>query len=64
MLRTFWYMWKPGEQRDYSMTVQPPKEWADIQKANGFHIVSFEVEIPDDAAEAKLGTKFSINEQA
>lgn len=56
MLQTIWLMWRPGEERKYAMCVQPPKAWADIQKANGFYIASFEVELPDDPANFKLGT--------
>jgi hypothetical protein len=56
MIQTIWLMYKPGEQRKYAMTTQPTKTWADIQKADGFYIASFEVELPDDPANFKLGT--------
>lgn len=56
MLKTIWYMWKPGDERTYAMTVQPNEHWAEVQKRDGFHIVSFEVDIPDSTAMAKLGT--------
>jgi hypothetical protein len=56
MLKTIWFMWRPGEERTYAMTVQPDQTWAAIQKRDGFHLISFEVDIPDPTVEAKLGT--------
>lgn len=54
MIQTIWLMWKPGEERKYVMCVQPPKAWADKQKADGFYIASFLVELPDDTANVKV----------
>ena len=46
---TIWYMWKPGDERTFAMTIPPAREWAAIQKAAGYNIVSFEIELPDVA---------------
>jgi len=47
MLKTIWIMWKPGEERVYTMAVQPSEPWATTQKDNGYFIASFDVELPD-----------------
>lgn len=49
MKETIWFMWKPGEKRTFVSTTPPSPEWAEIQKKAGFHIVSFELELPDPA---------------
>lgn len=60
--KTIWFMWKPGEERTYAMTIPPSAEWAAAQHANGFHIVSFVVELPDVASHAK-GTVAAIRSE-
>jgi hypothetical protein len=47
MIKTIWIMWKPGEERIYTMAVQPSEPWATKQKEDGFYIASFAVELPD-----------------
>lgn len=47
MIKTIWIMWKPGEERIYTMAIQPSEPWATTQKENGYNIVSLDVELPD-----------------
>jgi len=47
MTKTIWIMWKLGEERVYTMAVQPPEPWATTQKNNGYFIASFDVMLPD-----------------
>lgn len=46
MKKTIWYMHKPGEERDYAMTISPSAEWAEIQTAAGFVLYEVEVDVP------------------
>jgi hypothetical protein len=59
MVKTIWFMWKPGEERTYALTVQPSEFWVALQKREGFNLVSFEIELPD-LVDAKLGKVFSV----
>lgn len=56
MKRTVWYMFKPGEERDYAMTRPPSPDWAVKMDQEGFILVSFEIELPDPA-HIQLGTQ-------
>lgn len=47
MTKTVWILWRPGEERIYTMAVQPPEPWATTQKNNGYFLASFDVELPD-----------------
>lgn len=52
MTKTIWVMWRPGEERVYTMAVQPPEPWATTQKKDGYFIASFDVELPDPTVSA------------
>lgn len=54
MIRTIWVMWKPGEERIYSMSNQPSEPWATAQKANGYNLASFDVSLPDTTVSIEL----------
>lgn len=45
---TIWYMYKPGEERTYAMTIPPAPEWAEIQKEKGFKLFECLVDIPHE----------------
>lgn len=59
MKRTIWYMYKPGEARDYVTTHPPSPAWVAIQKKDGYVLVSFEVDLPDPA-QLQLGTQVML----
>lgn len=46
MKKTIYYMHKPGEARDYAMTVPPSIEWAQAQEREGFKLYAVEVDVP------------------
>jgi len=54
MIRTIWIMWKPNEERIYTMGIQPSEPWATTQKKNGYFIASFDVELPDPTVSSVL----------
>jgi len=47
--KTIYYMYKPGDARDYAMTVPPSPEWAKAMAEQGFKLFECLVEIPTDA---------------
>jgi hypothetical protein len=55
MKQTIWFMWKPGEKRTFVSTNPPSPEWAEIQRKDGFYMVSFDLELPDPA-DISMGT--------
>lgn len=48
MNKTLWYMYKPGDTRDYAMTTPPSTEWAAAMKVQGFKLFECLVNIPHD----------------
>ena len=48
MKKTLWYMYKPGDTRDYAMTTPPSPEWAEAMAAQGFKLFECLVDIPQD----------------
>jgi hypothetical protein len=48
MIKTLWYMYKPGDARDYAMAMPPSVEWAKAMASQGFKLFECLVEIPCD----------------
>lgn len=48
MKKTIWYMYKPGDPRDYAMTTPPSESWAEAMHAQGFKLFECLVDIPTD----------------
>lgn len=55
MKRTIWYMYKDGEERAFAMTRPPERNWVALQAADGYVLVSFELELPNPA-DIQMGT--------
>lgn len=56
MKKTVWILWKPGEERIYTLAVQPPEPWSTTLKSDGYFLASFDVELPDPTvSEVKAG---------
>ena len=49
MKKTIYYMYKPGDPRDYAMTTPPSVEWATAMASQGFKLFECLVDIPMDA---------------
>jgi len=47
--KTIYYMYKPGDTRDYAMTTPPSPEWAKAMAEQGFKLFECLVEIPMDS---------------
>lgn len=55
MLKTLFYVYKPGEERAYSLVNPPTKAWADLLHAAGFKILEYTLDVPDEGvADARL----------
>lgn len=46
MKKTIYYMYKPGDTRDYAMTTPPSVEWSKVMAAQGFKLFECLVDIP------------------
>lgn len=50
MRKTLWYMYKPGDARDYAMTTPPSPVWAEAMRKEGFKLFECLVDIPHEVA--------------
>lgn len=48
MKKTLWYMYKPGDTRDYALVSPPSPEWAEAMRKEGFKLFECLVDIPQD----------------
>lgn len=64
MIKTIWYMCKPGDTRDYVMTTPPSEAWAEAMHEQGFKLFECLVHIPLDIKLAGCGDQVATAAEA
>lgn len=63
MKKTIYYMYKPGDARDYAMTTPPSVAWAAAMAVQGFKLFECLVDIPTDIPLAGYGDEAAPAEE-